>query len=69
MEDSSLYILGPNVPNCSKRLVGGKAVNLWHLGKKLQDFEKSADVKVPQWFALTTEAFSLFVKVYNMHNI
>ena len=69
MEDSSLYIVGRDVPNCSKRLVGGKAVNLWHLGKTLQGFEKASDVEVPQWFALTTEAFSLFVKVHKINCI
>ena len=44
---------------CSPSVVGGKAHNLWKLGRSLQD------CKVPPWFCLTTEAFQLFIKVGN----
>ena len=54
-------ILDPSSKQCEHALVGGKARNLWLLGKQVQ-------CRVPQWFCITTEAFTKFVEVckFNM---
>lgn len=41
---------------CDSSLVGGKARNLWLLGRLVE-------CKVPQWYCVTTEGFSQFVQV------
>ena len=50
-------ILEPSSERCEHALVGGKARNLWLLGRQVQ-------CKVPQWFCITTEAFTQFVEVH-----
>ena len=41
---------------CPHALVGGKARNLWLLGKLVS-------CRVPPWFAVTTDSFTYFVEV------
>ena len=42
---------------CEHALVGGKARNLWLLGRLV-------DCPVPSWFSVTTDAFGAFIKVF-----
>ena len=51
------YFRGPCSESCEGNLVGGKAKNLWLLGKKV------TAAPVPHWFVLTTEAFTSFLFV------
>ena len=50
------YIVDPTSECCDHGLVGGKARNLWLLGKKVE-------CQVPPWFCITTQAFDFFVEV------
>lgn len=43
--------------DCKSSFAGGKAYNLWKLGRRLEK------CKVPPWFCLTTDAFQLFIQV------
>ena len=49
-------IFDPSSDQCDHALVGGKARNLWLLGRQVQ-------CSVPQWFCITTQAFTEFVQV------
>lgn len=49
------YFRGPCSESCEGNLVGGKAKNLWLLGRKV------TAAPVPHWFVLTTEAFTSFL--------
>ena len=46
---------------CSSSSVGGKAYNLWRLGRSLLE-----GCKVPPWFCLTTQAFQHYLQVANL---
>ena len=50
-------ILDPSSQQCDHALVGGKARNLWLLGRRVQCSQ------VPQWFCITTNAFTKFIEV------
>ena len=52
----NVFFIDPTSESCSHQLVGGKARNLWLLGRMVT-------CKVPPWFCITTEAFGLFVEV------
>ena len=43
-------------PSCPSQLVGGKGHNLWVLGSM-------EGCQVPDWFCITTDAFSTFIEV------
>ena len=49
-------ILDSSSDRCEHALVGGKARNLWLLGRQVQ-------CRVPRWFCVTTQAFTRFVEV------
>lgn len=51
-----VFLVGPSSERCDHSLVGGKAKNLWLLGRQVE-------CQVPAWFCITTEAFSFFVQV------
>ena len=54
---AQITILDPSSEQCDHYLAGGKARNLWLLGRRVQ-------CQVPQWFCVTTEAFGQFVEVH-----
>ena len=45
-------------PSCPSHMVGGKGHNLWVLGSM-------EGCQVPDWFCITTNAFSTFIEVYS----
>ena len=51
-----LYLREPSSNTCDHFLVGGKARNLWLLGRQV-------DCPVPSWFAVTTTAFTAYTQV------
>lgn len=53
---AQLYHRDPHSVDCEPHAVGGKARNLWLLGKQV-------DCPVPDWFVLTTTAFTAFLNV------
>ena len=55
-EERGVYIVDTTSEQCWQHLMGGKARNLWRLSREVQ-------CQVPQWFCITTEAFSLFIQV------
>ncbi len=46
--------------SCDHSLAGGKARNLWLLGKRVPTSQ------VPPWYCVTTEAFAQFVQVHTV---
>ena len=60
-----LYLREPSSNTCDHFLVGGKARNLWLLGRQV-------DCPVPSWFAITTTAFTAYTQVsfddFNFHS-
>ena len=46
-------------PSCPSQLVGGKGHNLWVLGSM-------EGCQVPDWFCITTDAFSTFIEVWGI---
>ena len=62
MEEGGL-IVDYRSEDCKSSQVGGKAYNLWRLGKSLLE-----DCQVPAWFCLTTQAFDLFLQVCDIYH-
>ena len=55
-EDDVCLLLDQNSPSCPSHLAGGKGHNLWVLGSM-------EGCTVPDWFCITTDAFSAFIEV------
>ena len=55
-EEQLVFVKDAESVSCDHALVGGKARNLWLLGRLV-------GCPVPRWFALTTAAFTRFVEV------
>lgn len=51
------FIIDALSESCDHSLVGGKARNLWLLGKRVPAS------RVPDWYCVTTEAFTQFIQV------
>ena len=59
-EEEASMLLDKSSPSCPSHLAGGKGHNLWVLGSM-------EGCQVPDWFCITTNAFSAFIEVlYHM---
>ena len=57
-EEGSCLLLDHTSSSCPASLAGGKGHNLWELGR-------IEGCQVPEWFCITTDAFTAFIEVYN----
>ncbi|CAI8037287.1 Prodigiosin synthesizing transferase PigC [Geodia barretti] len=60
-EDDVCLLLDQNSPSCPSHLAGGKGHNLWVLGSM-------EGCTVPDWFCITTDAFSTFIEANNLRH-
>ena len=61
VEDGGMCLLLDQASHsCPSRLAGGKGHNLWVLGSM-------PGCQVPDWFCITTNAFSTFIEAWLMH--
>lgn len=61
-EGGACLLLDQSSPDCPSHLSGGKGHNLWVLGSM-------NGCQVPEWFCITTNAFSAFIEVWTMYTL